>query len=455
MRSLRVNFECRSVTSGPAFRTALLAAMLGWIAITPALVADDATDDQPVATVVHEEAEVQAESDAPSRGAAVRSGGNADAQIGFSTPRSVEGTLAETAELQQEGALSRFRAGKQELEDRTGFAYGFDNQTQYLGTDADKSPSDGFSNVFRIYGTWTASGRGTPNAGALIFKIEDRSAVGSNISTQALGPSLGYAGVFSSTYSDAGVVLTNLYWRKHFAEGRGGLVIGQVDTYDYVNVNGVSSPWTAFTNLAFEQQPTFAGPSQGLGAAVRWRLTDHWQVLGGFANANGDASEPFESAKKLFDTGETFKHLAIGWTPTWGGRYDYATQLTVWQIDERKEAGVEGGYGVSFATSAYKDKWRPFLRIGYAHDAGTLLDRAISIGTAYDARGGSDLAGLAVGWGRAPDNSRNQYELEAFYRYGVTDFLQITPEIQYVVNPAFDPETDQILVFGVRLRAFF
>ncbi len=375
--------------------------------------------------------------------------------LGFSSPRSVEGTLAETADAQEKGVLEKFRARKKSLEVRTGFSYGFDNNTQYLGTDSDRSPSDGFSNVFRFYGTWSLTGRGTPNDGALVFKIEDRSAVGSNISTQALGPSLGYAGVFSSTFSDAGVVLTNLYWRQHFANGRGGFVIGQVDTYDYVNVNGVSSPWTAFTNLAFEQQSTFAGPSQGLGAAVRWRLTDQWQVLGGFANANGDASEPFASAKKLFDTGETFKHLAIGWAPTWGDRYDHASQLTVWQVDERKEAGVEGGYGVSFATSLHKANWRPFLRIGYANDAGTLVDRAISIGTGYDTRDGTDMAGLGVGWGRAPDSSRDQYTLEAFYRYGLTDFLQVTPEIQYVVNPAFDPETDQILVLGVRLRAFF
>ena len=51
----------------------------------------------------------------------------------------------------------------------------------------------------------------------------------SHISTQELGPSLGYAGLFASTYSDAGLVLTNPYWRKRFAGGGGGFVVGQVD----------------------------------------------------------------------------------------------------------------------------------------------------------------------------------------------------------------------------------
>jgi porin len=201
--------------------------------------------------------------------------------------------------------------------------------------------------VFRFYGTWTATGRGAPDNGALVFKVENRSAVGNNISTQALGPSLGYAGVFSFTYSDAGWILTNLYWRHRFADGRGSFVIGQVDVYDYVNVNSLASPWTGFTNLAFEQQPTFPAPAQGLGAALLWRFTDNWAVLGGFANANGDPSEPVDSTEELFDTGETFKHIAMGWSSDWGKRIDQLVQLTLWQADEREEAGVEDGQGVA------------------------------------------------------------------------------------------------------------
>ena len=377
-----------------------------------------------------------------------------DLADGFRSVNSVEGTLAETAERQRGGFMARFRAYKEELESSTGLTYGIDNHTQYLGTDSNRSPSDAATNVLRFYGTWTAKGRGTLNDGALVFKIEDRSAVGSHISTQELGPSLGYAGLFSSTYSDSGLVLTNFFWRQRFADGRGSFVIGQVDTYDYVNVNSLASPWTAFTNFAFEQQPTYPGPSQGLGAALLWRLDDNWAVLGGFADANADASEPFESARKFFDTGETFKHLAVGWSPDWGKRYEQLIQLTVWQADERKEAGVESGDGVAFALSNHVDQWQPFLRAGYADGAGAMLDRAISLGLGYDARGGKDLAGLAVGWGRAPGSPRDQYTLEGFYRYDMTGFLQLTPQIQYIIDPANDPATEDILVLGFRLRAF-
>ncbi len=374
---------------------------------------------------------------------------------GFVTPNSVAGTLAATADRQSEGALEGFQAWKKDLEGRTGLSFGFDDQVQYLGTNSDRSPSDAASNVFRFYGTWMAVGRGKLNDGALVFKVENRSAIGSDISTQALGPSLGYAGLFSTTFSDAGWVLTNFYWRQRLHDARLSFLIGQVDVTDYVDVNNLANPWTGFTSQAFEQLPTFPAPSQGLGAALQWRLDEQWAVLGGFADANADAADPAGSAQGFFETGETFKHFAIGWSPDWDDRFDQAVQLTLWQVDDRETAGVEGGQGVAFAASTRIDQWRPFLRAGYADGGGTFLDRAISVGAGYDARGGRDLAGIGLSWGRAPDNSREQFTVEAFYRYDPNDFLQITPEIQYVANPANDPDTGDILVLGLRLRVAF
>ncbi len=374
---------------------------------------------------------------------------------GFSSPKSVLGTLAATSDQQDLGGVQAYRDWKNGFENRVGLTFGLEEMAQYLGTDSDLTPSDAASNVFRLFGTWTASGRGTPYAGALVFKIENRSAFGSHLSPQALGPSLGYAGLFSSTFSDAGWLLTNLYWRQVFADGRGSFVIGQVDVTDYIDINNLANPWTAFTNLAFEQLPTVPAPSQGLGAALQWRLSDSWAILAGFADANADPADPVGSARTLFDTGETFKHFGIGWAPDWDNRYDQSVQLTFWQIDQRMQAGVPGGYGVSFLASGRQDAWRPFFRAGYAKDGGTLLDRSISVGTGYDARDGKDLAGVGVNWGRAPGNSRNQFTMEAFYRWDVTDFFQITPSVQLVTNPANDPTTENMVVLGLRVRAHF
>lgn len=373
----------------------------------------------------------------------------------FVTPDSVEGTLASTAERQKQGGLDHYYAWKKQLEQDYGLSFGFDNQAQYLGGLVSGSTTDAASNVFRLYGKWTLFNRGKSEDGTLVFKVENRSAIGGLVSTQALGPTLGYAGSFSSTFSDVGWALTNFYWRQRIFDGRAGFVIGQVDVNDYTNVNALGSPWIGFTNFAFQQQPTMSAPAQGLGAAIQWRITDEWAVWGGIANANGDPSDPWKSAEKLFETGETYKHIAIGWGPDWADRFDQSVQLTFWQIDERTDAGLPSGHGVSLLAGARFGDWRPFLRAGYADDAGVSVDRNVSIGTGYDARGGKDLAGLAVGWGQAPGNNRDQITVEAFYRFDPNAVLQITPTIQYVANPANSATNDDIWVFGARVRAAF
>jgi len=71
------------------------------------------------------------------------------------------------------------------------------------------------------------------------------------------------------------------------------------------------SPWTGFSNLAFEQQPTLPIPRQELCATVLWRLHDNRGLLVGLADSNGDPSNPSDSVTNLFDEGELFKHIAI------------------------------------------------------------------------------------------------------------------------------------------------
>jgi carbohydrate-selective porin OprB len=45
--------------------------------------------------------------------------------------------------------------------------------------------------------------------------------------------------------------------------------------------------------------------------------------------------------------------------------------------------------------------------------------------------------------------------MEAFYRYDVNDFFQISPTVQYVANPANDAARDDIFLLGLRVRAAF
>jgi porin len=65
----------------------------------------------------------------------------------------------------------------------------------------------------------------------------------------------------------------------------------------------------------------------------------------------------------------------------------------------------------------------------------------------------SDLIGVGANWGEPADNSlRNQYTGELFYRFQLAQNLAITPSIQLLIDPALNPDEDEIWIGSVRAR---
>ncbi len=372
-----------------------------------------------------------------------------------SVPAQIEadkGTLQSASPNGLSDALNGYMKFKKRTEEEIGLKFGGDFGLLYQNAQGGTGPSDALSSVFRFYGTWSLVNRGTPDVGSLVYKVENRSRIGGETSPQQLGLLNGYAGLTASTWSDKDWLLTNLYWHQHFANGRGSFVVGQVDVTDYVDASELASPWTAFANLAFETSPTMPVPSQGLGGAIRWNLTDRWLVIAGIADANADPSIPRRSASNFFDTGETFKHFAIGWTPNWGNRISDHVQLTAWHIDDREEAQNESDWGLALSAIGTFGKWKPFLRAGWANGEGAFLDRSLSVGTAYAMVDGRDQLGVGLNVGRAPGISQTQFTSEIYYRYQPLHWLQITPSAQWIINPANASKTDDIFIAGIRVR---
>jgi len=98
----------------------------------------------------------------------------------------------------------------------------FQQLDQSLG---EKSAAGG---VARFFGTWGPN----PDAnspGRVIFKIEHRHTLGTEIAPQQLLFEAGVAGMSGPSFSDSGVVLTNLYWGQSFEENSIRLIAGVVD----------------------------------------------------------------------------------------------------------------------------------------------------------------------------------------------------------------------------------
>ena len=106
------------------------------------------------------------------------------------------------------------------------------------------------------------------------------------------------------------------------------------------------------------------------------------------------------------------------------------------------------------------EHWITFARGGYAKDGGSLLETSLVGGFAYQTVPGGNQLGVAYNWG-APNESSwgsgldDQHTLEAFYRIQLWKEVAITPDIQYIKNPALNPEASSMWVYGLRARLAF
>lgn len=348
--------------------------------------------------------------------------------------------------------------------DRETFAerldFGFDYSV--LGQSADANgTTNAVGGAVRFFGSINLYGGEGTSSGSLTFKVENRHRLGTDLAPQDLGFAVGYVGLPAITFSDAGWLLTNLFWQHTSADNRWAVVAGITDVTDYVDVYALGNPWAEFSNLVFSTNPTIPSPNQGFGLDGRYRFGSNGYVLAGIADANGDPSDPFHSLSEFFADAEVFAHAEFGWVGDWEDRYANNVHLTIWHSDARPEAGISSGRGAALSASwRIADRYIPFARIGASDGGGPLLDRSASFGLGIDTGQSDDRLAIGLNWGRPNENvygstNKNQLTAETYWRFSVADWLEITPDVQYIRNPALALAQKDIWIFGLRLRATF
>ena len=384
----------------------------------------------------------------------------------FGGPNATENIIEEDAKIT--GAVVKKRITqpwfdwKAKMQKEHGFSIGVDYTALGL-TSSEKGVSgddNAASGMVRIFGSWDLLGRGTKNTGALVYKIEHRHSY-TDVSPQGFGFDQGYVGLIEPPFSDQGTRWTNLFWRQRLNEGKATITAGLLDATDYVNVYALASPWTGFMNFAFStgSASMFIPNDAAFGIAGGTMLSNNMFLIGGLVNAYTDSTDPFETVGDFFSENEYFSSIELGWTRSQGRIYQDNMHVTLWHVDESIPAETPGGWGVAFnySRSLNDDKLMPFFRGGYADEGGTLLQKSLSAGLGYNAFGGRDQLGVAVNWGEPNEDSfgpdlDNQFVFETYYRWQLTEQFAITPDIQYLKDPALNPEHDSLWVFGLRAR---
>jgi porin len=378
----------------------------------------------------------------------------------FGGPDAVENQLREDAEVDRPSLFEGYFEWKAGLVEKHGLSFSVDYSAVSLGADDSPGDDEAAGGMIRFFGAWDLVGRGTKNTGTFVWKVEHRHSY-SDVAPSGFGFELGYIGLIEPPFSDQGTRLTNLYWRQRFADGRVTLLGGFLDATDYVDVYALASPWTGFLNFAFSTgTTTLAVPNDAaLGFAAGAMVTDTLFLIGSLSDLNADPTEPGETVDSFFSDNEYFKSVEIGWTPSQDRIYLDNVHLTLWHADERVEASQPSGWGANLSWTTYLDgRWLPFVRAGYADDGGSLTQKSVSVGFGYQPNPGKNLLGLGLNWGEPSQDTwgpglPDQYTAELFYRWQISKAIAVTPDLQYLEDPALNPDADSIWVFGLRVRA--
>lgn len=378
----------------------------------------------------------------------------------------LESDRADKDALYESEYLKPYFDWKTGLEEKYGLSLGTDYTGVYLTANDNLPDTDGYASggMVRFFGVWELLGRGTDTSGALSFKVDHRHGYSDTAPAGFSLDSLGDVGSIASTFNDEGWRLTNLHWRQSWDKDRWVVLAGFLSPPDFVDTYGLGSPWLHFMALAFTTGAgTISLPGDSaMGLAVGGWLNENLYIMAGFEDANSDPTDPFEGFNTFFEDHEYFKHIEIGWTTSKDRAYLDNLHLTMWHVDEREEAGVDDGWGGVLSFTHYiGDKWMPFIRAGYAKDGASLLETSVSTGVAYQPNPigatAGNLLGFGANWGKPNEavfgsGLDDQYAFELFYRLQVTKELAITPDIQFLMNPALNPDEDNIWVFGLRAR---
>lgn len=85
------------------------------------------------------------------------------------------------------------------------------------------------------------------------------------------------------------------------------------------------------------------------------------------------------------------------------------------------------------------------------------MEKSVSVGLGYQKIAGRDLLGVGLNWGDPNEDTlepglKDQITVELFYRFQLADHFALTPDIQFVQDPALNPNENSLWIFGLRAR---
>jgi hypothetical protein len=316
-------------------------------------------------------------------------------------------------------------------------------------------------------GSWELVNRGEPTRGKAYFLVQGRWDYGTT-GPQELGfDSLGTAGGTANTFSaySPTFILRNLYWEQGTPEAGWAVRTGKMSPDAMVGTSRWISPNTTFLPHVGTGFFSNGLPDSGLGLAGTYFPSERFKVMALVSDANANRFDWGDITAGDFYTALEFAYKIAPRTENAG-----FSKLTIWHNDGTQDGqpingstGREGwGMTVKLEQEFTADgRAIGILRWGKSWNDSALYNQQLGLHFLYDNPSGPaglkhDIVGIAGNWvDSVVAGSRDEYNLEVFYRFPLFPSLDMRLSYQYVHHPALTTQIDQVSVFSLGLRTVF
>jgi len=358
---------------------------------------------------------------------------------------------------------------KQDIYDSSGLKLGavIAHLFQGLSDSIDGEDEAGTATTFDLLGTWDLINKGEPMQGQAVFHLQSRWDYGTtgpeDLGADSLGSLIGTGDTYTE-YSRA-VVLRNLYWRQGSPEAGWSYRIGKITPDGILSASSHLDSQTTFLPTGSVTSGSIAFADSGLGAVGAWYINERATLVGLISDANADRFNEGE-----IDEGDYFKAAEIHLKFAPQTSKAPWSKLTLWHTDGTKDGeGInamtgESGWGFfALHQQELTEDGRAIgiLRYGKSYDNSAVFEEQAGAHILfYEPRFvtnlKNDVIGAAFNWVQSPEeDTRDEYNVELFYRFPMFPSVDTTLSYQSVINPAFSREVDHASVFSLRLRAAF
>jgi len=316
-------------------------------------------------------------------------------------------------------------------------------------------------------GTWELVNRGKPSQGQVYFQLEGRWDYGTTgpedlgfISLASVGGTANAFSKYTPTF-----LLRNIYWEQGSKEAGWAFRIGKITPDAILATSQHISSLITFLSNCGTGLYTNGYPDSGVGVVAVLYPIDRIRILGLVSDANADRFN-FGSPGK----GDFYKAFELGVKIAPKTEKAGFSKFTVWHNDGTKDGKPinastgRPGWGMSLKLEhEFTDDGRAvgIFRWGRSWNDSSIFKQQVGVHfLLYDppgpARLQNDVVGVAFNWvDSVVAGSRNEYNVEVFYRFPLFPGVDMRLSHQSVINPALTRDINYASVFSLGVRSVF